>query len=65
MSTPTADLDPRYSEPEAEALSWDEASEILAAAELSWITTVRPDGTPHVTPRSARRATCAPTQRWP
>jgi len=50
MSTPTADLDPRYSEPEAEALSWDEASEILAAAELSWITTVRPDGTPHVTP---------------
>ena len=50
MSTPTADLDTRYSEPEAEASSWNEAAAILAAAELSWITTVRSDGTPHVTP---------------
>jgi nitroimidazol reductase NimA-like FMN-containing flavoprotein (pyridoxamine 5'-phosphate oxidase superfamily) len=50
VSTPTADLDTRYSEPEAEASSWNEAAAILAAAELSWITTVRSDGTPHVTP---------------
>jgi general stress protein 26 len=50
MGTPSAALDARYSEPEAEAMSWDDASSVLAAAELSWITTVRPDGTPHVTP---------------
>ena len=50
MRTPSADLDTRYSEPEAEASAWDEAAAILAAAELSWITTVRSDGTPHVTP---------------
>lgn len=50
MRTPSADLDTRYSEPEAEAPAWDEAAAILAAAELSWITTVRSDGTPHVTP---------------
>jgi nitroimidazol reductase NimA-like FMN-containing flavoprotein (pyridoxamine 5'-phosphate oxidase superfamily) len=50
MRTPSADLDTRYSEPEAEAPAWDETAAILAAAELSWITTVRSDGTPHVTP---------------
>ena len=50
MRTPSADLDTRYSEPEAEAPDWDETAAILAAAELSWITTVRSDGTPHVTP---------------
>ena len=50
MSSPTADLDTRYSEPEAAALTWTDAAAILAGAELSWITTVRPDGRPHVTP---------------
>lgn len=50
MSSPTADLDTRYSEPEAAALTWIAAAGILAGAELSWITTVRPDGRPHVTP---------------
>ena len=33
MRTPSADLDTRYSEPEAEASTWDEAAAILAAAE--------------------------------
>jgi PPOX class probable F420-dependent enzyme len=50
MSSPTTELDPRYSQPEATAASWDAAAEALAAAELSWLTTVRPDGRPHVTP---------------
>lgn len=48
--TPQTDFDARYSDPEATASSWDEAAAALAAAELSWITTVRPDGRPHVTP---------------
>ncbi|MER7518020.1 pyridoxamine 5'-phosphate oxidase family protein [Streptomyces sp. NPDC126499] len=43
-------LDPRFSEPEAEATPWGEAVRRLAAAEVYWLTTVRPDGRPHVTP---------------
>jgi PPOX class probable F420-dependent enzyme len=50
MTAPETDLDTRYSEPEATATSWAEATALLAAAELSWLTTVRPDGRPHVTP---------------
>jgi pyridoxine/pyridoxamine 5'-phosphate oxidase len=47
---PVTELDTRYSEPGATATSWDEAREMLAAAEIFWIATVRPDGRPHVTP---------------
>lgn len=47
---PDSELDPRYSEPEAQAVPWSEAEGTLAAAPLYWITTVRPDGRPHVTP---------------
>ncbi|MFF8605008.1 pyridoxamine 5'-phosphate oxidase family protein [Streptomyces sp. NPDC015346] len=49
MPTETA-LDPRYSDPEAAAANWSEAVARLAAAEVFWLTTVRPDGRPHVTP---------------
>jgi nitroimidazol reductase NimA-like FMN-containing flavoprotein (pyridoxamine 5'-phosphate oxidase superfamily) len=48
--TPETELDARYSEPGAPAVSWERAAALLAAAELSWITTLRPDGRPHVTP---------------
>jgi nitroimidazol reductase NimA-like FMN-containing flavoprotein (pyridoxamine 5'-phosphate oxidase superfamily) len=44
------DLDERFSDPDATALPWDDARKALEAAELSWITTVRADGRPHVTP---------------
>ena len=47
---PTTDFDARYSEPEATATSWEDAAGLLGAAELSWLTSVRPDGSPHVTP---------------
>jgi general stress protein 26 len=47
---PQTDLDPRYGEPEATATGWADAARELAAAELSWLSTVRPDGRPHVTP---------------
>jgi general stress protein 26 len=51
MSTkPVTELDPRFSDANATATSWDQAREVLETTQLSWITTVRPDGRPHVTP---------------
>lgn len=50
--TPITELDPRYSEI-TEAFPWQEARELLVRAELSWLSTVRPDGRPHVTPLPA------------
>lgn len=49
MTEPTTTIDARYSDAEA-PLSWDRAVELLTAAELYWLTTVRADGRPHVTP---------------
>jgi len=43
-------LDKRFSDPEADPTPWAEAFGALERAELYWITTVRADGTPHVTP---------------
>lgn len=43
-------LDARYSDPKAVAGSWADAVTRLARAEIFWLTTVRPDGRPHVTP---------------
>ncbi|MFI2213687.1 pyridoxamine 5'-phosphate oxidase family protein [Streptomyces sp. NPDC020141] len=48
--TPTATLDSRYSEVRATATDWSEAVRRLTAAEIFWLSTVRPDGRPHVTP---------------
>src|SRR5580658_7276610 len=50
MNTPVTMLDQRYSDPAAVAVEWEETSRILEAAELFWVTTVRADGRPHVTP---------------
>lgn len=47
---PTAALDPRYSAPDAEPTDWKQARARLEDAGLSWLSTVRPDGRPHVTP---------------
>jgi general stress protein 26 len=44
------ELDDRFSDPGAEAVPWDEARRVLQDAPLAWITTVRADGRPHVTP---------------
>src|SRR6202011_3575667 len=43
-------LDTRFSNPGAEATAWDETLHALERAELFWVTTVRSDGRPHVTP---------------
>jgi nitroimidazol reductase NimA-like FMN-containing flavoprotein (pyridoxamine 5'-phosphate oxidase superfamily) len=50
--TPLAELDPRYGEI-ADAFPWPTARELLVGAELYWLSTVRPDGRPHVTPLPA------------
>ena len=47
---PVTDLDPRFSEPAAVATSWSDTRRALEDAELFWISTVRADGRPHVTP---------------
>ncbi|TYB48702.1 pyridoxamine 5'-phosphate oxidase family protein [Actinomadura chibensis] len=50
MSEPVSRLDERFSDPGAQATSWADAREVLENAQLSWISTVRRDGRPHVTP---------------
>ena len=50
MQQPVTDLDTRFSEPNAVATSWEETRRVLEDADLFWITTVRVDGRPHVTP---------------
>ena len=49
-TSPVTALDERYSDPAALATSWDRTREVLEDAELFWISTVRADGRPHVTP---------------
>ena len=50
MHTPVTKLDQRYSGAAAVATSWDDTVQALETAELFWISTVRADGRPHVTP---------------
>jgi general stress protein 26 len=50
MQEPLTELDERFSDPGAKATPWAKAQEVLETAQLSWVTTVRADGRPHVTP---------------
>jgi len=50
MNEPATKLDTRFSDPDAVATEWDETRRVLETAELFWISTVRSDGRPHVTP---------------
>jgi general stress protein 26 len=50
MNEPATTLDERFSDAGAAPTSWDEAQRTLEAAELYWITTVRADGRPHMSP---------------
>ncbi len=50
MDDPVTRLDERFSDPGAEATTWAETTDVLESAQLSWISTVRRDGRPHVTP---------------
>jgi hypothetical protein len=46
----TGQIDDRFSYPAAAAPSWQSVEAQLDRAELYWLTTVRADGRPHVTP---------------
>ncbi|MEU1160546.1 pyridoxamine 5'-phosphate oxidase family protein [Streptomyces sp. NPDC005921] len=50
MREPRGVLDARYSSEGASAHDWSAAEKVLTESELFWISTVRPDGRPHVTP---------------
>jgi nitroimidazol reductase NimA-like FMN-containing flavoprotein (pyridoxamine 5'-phosphate oxidase superfamily) len=47
---PMAGLEPQFSSDDATPTPWAEARECLEKAEVYWLSTVRPDGRPHVTP---------------
>ena len=50
MTTKSGEIDTRFSDPAAGPTPWSDTARALERAELYWITTVRPDGRPHVTP---------------
>lgn len=50
MHDPVTTMDPRYSDPTAEATPWEQTRQALEAADVFWLSTVRADGRPHVTP---------------
>ena len=50
MSTPVTTFEQEYSDPAATATGWDETQKALTDAQLFWVSTVRADGRPHVTP---------------
>ena len=50
VTVPQTSLDQRFSDPDAAATSWEATRRALETAELFWISTVRADGRPHVTP---------------
>jgi hypothetical protein len=47
---PAAELDARFSSPGATPTDWAEGRLHIDEAEVFWLSTVRPDGRPHVTP---------------
>ena len=57
MTEPTADpvaeLDARFGDPGATPTPWSDARALLDSAKVYWLSTVRPDGRPHVTPIAA------------
>ena len=50
---PLTELDSRFSDPAAVATPWPDVRRTIDDAELFWISTVRADGRPHVTPLPA------------
>lgn len=47
---PVTELHPQFSSDGATATPWTEAVALLEKADIYWLSTVRPDGRPHVTP---------------
>jgi nitroimidazol reductase NimA-like FMN-containing flavoprotein (pyridoxamine 5'-phosphate oxidase superfamily) len=53
MANPTTELDPRFGDTDAKPTPWEHVRRVIEEAELFWISTVRSDGRPHVTPLPA------------
>src|SRR4051794_22591439 len=47
---PTTELEPHFSSDGAKPTAWADARQQLQDAPIYWLSTVRPDGHPHVTP---------------
>ena len=47
---PVTEMDARFSGADATAVDWAQGRRRIEEAELFWLSTVRPDGRPHVTP---------------
>ena len=50
MNEPVTKMDTRFSESDGVATTWEETRRVLETAEIFWLSTVRADGRPHVTP---------------
>jgi general stress protein 26 len=50
MNEPITTINPRYNPPNAVATPWEKTRRVLETADLFWLSTVRADGRPHVTP---------------
>jgi len=53
VTEPVTELDARFGDPDATPTPWSDVRRLIETAELFWISTVRPDGRPHVTPLPA------------
>ena len=53
MTTPTVELHEAFSEPGAAAVPWADVERVLSTSEMFFLSTVRADGRPHVTPLPA------------
>ena len=53
MTTPTAELHEAFSEPGATVVPWADVERVLSTSEMFFLSTVRADGRPHVTPLPA------------
>jgi general stress protein 26 len=51
--TPTVELNTQFSEPDVVAVPWADVERVLASTEMYFLSTVRADGRPHVTPLPA------------
>jgi hypothetical protein len=60
MYDPVTQLDQRFSDPDANPTTWAAAGEVLEAAQISWISTVRATGA-RTSPRWSR---CGSTERF-
>jgi len=50
---PTTEFNAGFSEPGAAAVPWADVDDVLTKSEMFWLSTVRGDGRPHVTPLPA------------